>query len=151
MSNFLNEKNTRVTKETLIRACPRFAADPIAWYAMRAIMQQVQKSGLPKSYMIDVASDFSILHKYPADKFVYCIRDSGVQIFLPPFEYSTHPIVSIQAHIDVFGSGCHWYTWDINDVRHGDDYNGPQLRPCTAEEAYAYMRDVIMVGMEGNE
>lgn len=143
-TSFLDTRNTRITKETLTGDCPEFAAEPTAWYAMRAILAECQRIGKPQSYMIDMAQDFSLLHKFPTDRFVYCMRDRGTSIILPTHEGKGGGLSWAKAHMETFGAECHWYTYDISDVRHGDSYNEPQLRPCTAEEAYVYMRDVVL-------
>ena len=46
------------------------------------------------------------------------------------------------------GSECNWFTYDINDVRPMDNYNEPQLRAASAEDARAFL--VTILGEQSN-
>jgi len=120
-------------KEKLFEHTPSFVQNKVAWYATRAILQQVQKSKMPSAYMIDLAQDFAIIYRESLMQFIYCIRDSGTHLI-----YSTEDKKAIKSVQQAFGSECHWFTFDVNDIRNKDDYSEPQLRSCTAEEAEAF-------------
>lgn len=135
-TEFLQSRNTRVTKETLVASVPSFVQDPISWYAMRAILQAVQELRMPTSYMIDIAHDFVLIQEYQPDKFIYCIRKYGTSVFLP----SEFDATSLKAHYYVFGEECNFFTYDMEDVRQGDNYNEPQLRKCSYNEAIEFLK-----------
>lgn len=140
-SEFMNSKNESVSRETLLEHVSAFIPNTQAHYAMRAIMQAIQAAQAPQLYMIDIARDCSLLHADSPERFVYCIRERGTDIFYRnrAQQEFMHTLESFNAHVKVFGTECHWYTYDINDVRQGDNYNEPQLRECDVETARAFL------------
>jgi len=121
-------------KEKLFQGTPEFVENKVAWYAIRAIMQQVEGLAMPSAYMVDLAADITLLYKDSPEQFVYCIRAGGTHICYLSRYFSVNYVVDTERIFD----GCNWFTFDINDIRNKDNYNEPQLRPCTPEEAIAF-------------
>ncbi len=131
---------------------PKWVKDPLQNLAVRAILLQVQKTGLPKSFLIDLAQDIQLIGDYQIDRFVFCLRECGTQMFAPLTLDGVRQSNSFEAHCNVFDKdrSCKWFTFDVRDVRRGeedpvtgkrvyDDYNQPQLRSCTQEQAREYL------------
>lgn len=135
---------------------PCWIKDPLQHLAMRAILIQVQNTGLPKAYMIDLAVTFGQIGDYQIDRFVISLREHGVDLFCPlRLEIKEKQVKqdnSFNTYCDVVDKdrSCKWFTWDVRNVRDGevdpktgkpvyDTYNEPQLRPCTQEEAQEYL------------
>lgn len=136
-------------KERLLAGVPDFVPSGHAWYGMRAILLTCQATGKPKKFVVDLAQDFALLHRYSPDRFVFCLREYGTDVFLPSFLLGGNTFLSGANTFNsmytvgrTFGNECSWYTFDITDVRNDDSYNEPQLRPCTLEQAVDFLRNI---------
>lgn len=132
---------------------PIWIQNPVGYLAMRAILIQCQKHAMPKSYMIDLASDFSLITEHRIEKFVFVLRPYGSQMFAPLALDGVEQVDGFGQWVKHLDSGAIFFTFDVREVRNGqvnpstgksewDDYNEPQLRECTVEEARQYLDDL---------
>jgi len=116
-----------------VEAC-RFA-NPAAILAFRAIMREVERIGWPQAYLADLALDADRCYEHEPAEFVYALRHSGTDLYLPG-ESET-----LEAHYRVFGGQARYYRYD-QDALPDAQAREPELSLCSYEEARAFLAEI---------